>query len=73
MNKGIVIGIIVVIVITAIIGAASSLNLETDDNLPIDNIEENESIPVEENGSEPENSGRDLSVELSEKVGLSSP
>ena len=73
MNKGIIIGIIIVVIIAAIIGAASSLNLETDDNLPIDNIEENESIPVEENGSEPENSGRDLSVELSEKVGLSSP
>ena len=73
MNKGIIIGIIIVVIIAAIIGAASSLNLETDDNLPIDNIEENESIPVEENGSEPENSARDLSVELSEKVALTSP
>ena len=73
MKKGIVIGIIVVIIIAAIIGAASSLNLETDDTLPIDNIEENESIPVEEDVSVPETTGRDLSVELSEKVALTSP
>ena len=73
MNKGIIIGIIIVVIIAAIIGAASSLNLETDDNLPIDKIEENESIPVEEDISVPETTGRDLSVELSEKVALSSP
>ncbi len=73
MKKGIVIGIIVVIIIAAIIGAFSSLNLETDDNLPIDNIEENESIPVEEDVSVPETTGKDLSVELSEKVALTSP
>lgn len=73
MKKAIVIGIIVVVIIAAIIGAASSLDLETDDDSSIDNIEENESIPVEENVTVPETTGRDLSVELSEKVGLTSP
>ena len=73
MKKAIVIGIIVVVIIVAIIGAASSLDLETDDDSSIDNIEENESIPVEENVTVPETTGRDLSVELSEKVGLTSP
>jgi len=73
VKKAIVIGIIVVVIIAAIIGAASSLDLETDDDSSIDNIEENESIPVEENVTVPETTGRDLSVELSEKVGLTSP
>ena len=73
MNKGIVIGIIIVIIIAAIIGAASSLNSETSDDSSIDNILEEESIPAEEISPEPENTGRDLSVELSENVGIASP
>jgi hypothetical protein len=73
VNKGIVIGIIIVIIITAIIGAASSSNLETSDDSSIDNIPEGESIPAEEITPEPENTGRDFSVELSESVGIASP
>ena len=72
MNKGIVIGIIVIIVV--IIGVASSLNLETYDDSSIDNIEENELIDdIEEIVIEPETTGRNLSVELSEEMELSSP
>ena len=73
MKQGLVIGIIIVVIIAVIIGAASSLDLETSDGSSIDNIEENESIPVEESVSVPETTGRDLSVELSEKVGITSP
>lgn len=73
MNKGIVIGIIIVIIISTIIGAASSLNLETNENSSIDNIVEDESIPAEETIPESENTGRDISVELSENMGLKSP
>jgi hypothetical protein len=73
VNKGIVIGIIIVIIISTIIGAASSLNLETNENSSIDNIVEDESITAEETIPESENTGRDISVELSENMGLKSP
>lgn len=68
MNKGIVIGIIVVIIIAAVIGAVSSLNLETYESSSIENIVEDESTQIKE-----ENVGRNLSVELTEDMGLSSP
>jgi CHASE3 domain sensor protein len=73
VNKGIILGIIIVIIIVAIIGAASSLNLETNENSSIDNIVEDESITAEETIPESENTGRDISVELSENMGLKSP
>ena len=85
MNKGIIIGVVVVVIIAAIIGSASSLNLEKNDDISIDNIVEEESVIIEESiiieestiteeiVSEPENQGRDLSVELTETVALRSP
>jgi len=73
MKKGIVIGIIVVIIIAAIIVVSSSLNLESYDDSSIDNAVEDESIPIEEIVSESETTGRNLSVDLTENMGLSSP
>lgn len=83
MNKGVVIGVILVIIIVGIIGV-TSLNFEASDNsvvedivetesISIEEIVETESIPIEEIISEPEKEGRDLSVELTESVGLKSP
>ena len=71
MNK-----IIIVIIIAVIIGvgvSASSLSMEkTEDQT--NNIEDNlvvdEIVPIEE---EPKNSGRALTVELTESIGLKSP
>lgn len=79
MNKGIIIGVVVVVIIAAIIGSASSLNLEKNDDISIDNIVQEKSTIIEESTiteeivSEPENKGRDLSVELTETVVLRSP
>lgn len=42
--------------------------LVSDDELILDEI-----IPVEEDIEEPEKTGRDISIELKETVGLSSP
>lgn len=72
MNKGVVIGVTLVIIIVGIIGV-TSLNFEASDNSVVEDIVENESIPIEEIISEPEKEGRDLSVELTESVGLKSP
>ena len=72
MNKGIIIGIIFAIFIVAFI-AVNSLNFETYDDSFVEDIVEDESTPVEEIISESENTGRDLTVELSESVGISSP
>ncbi len=79
MNKGIIIGVVVVVIIAAIIGSASSLNLEKNDDISIDNIVQEKSTIIEESTiteeivSEPENKGRDLSVELTETMALRSP
>ena len=69
MKKSILIGIIIVIIFVGIIGVISSSNIETSEVPSLDIIEETnpEQIIVE-----PENTGRDLSVELEENFGLSS-
>ena len=69
MKKSILIGIIIVIIFVGIIGVISSSNIETSEVPSLDIIEESnpEQIIVE-----PENTGRDLSVELEENFGLSS-
>ena len=71
MNKGIVIGVIALVIIAVIIGVASSLNLESYDESIIDNNQVEETSPVEEIVM-PETAGRNLSVELTESVGISS-
>ena len=72
MNKGVVIGIILAIIVVGIIGA-TSLNFEASNNSVVEDVVENESISVEETVSEPEKVGRELSVELTESVGLKGP
>ena len=61
MNKGVVIGVAIVIIIVGIIGV-TSLNFEASNNSVVEDIAE-----------ESEEEGRDLSVELTESVGLKSP
>lgn len=73
MKKSIIIGVIVLAIIAIIIASASSLNYEINEESPIENIEENEIVLEEEIIPVEENTGRDLSVELSESMGLSSP
>jgi len=72
MNKGIVIGAIVLVMITVIIGVASSLNLESYDKPLIGDSKVGESSTDEDEILVPENTGRNLSVELAEEVGISS-
>lgn len=72
MNKGIVIGAIVLVMIIVIIGVANSLNLESYDEPLIDDSKVGESSTDEGVILVPENTGRNLSVELAEKVGISS-
>jgi len=71
MNKIVAIGVISAIIIVVIIGV-TSLNFEASDNSVVEGIVENESIPTEEVISE-EEKGKELSVELTESVGLKSP
>jgi len=69
MNKGIIIGGIIIAIIAIIIGVANSLNLESYNESLVKNSN------VDESPTEiviPENKGRNLSVELSESVGISS-
>ena len=70
MNKGVIIGVISAIII-GIIGV-TSLNFEASDNSVVEDIVGIESIPTEEIISE-EEKGRELSVDLTESVGLQSP
>lgn len=70
MNKGVIIGIVFGVIVIGII-AVNSLNFESN-NLTDEKIID-ESIPIEEVISEPQTTGRSLSVELTEKVGLHSP
>jgi len=71
MNKGVIIGVISAIIIIGIIGV-TSLNFEASDNSVVEDIVGIESIPTEEIISE-EEKGRELSVDLTESVGLQSP
>lgn len=66
MNKVAGIGIAIVIII-AIIGTAYSMSLSdtNEDNIPI--------VVNEVITEEPENTGTDFSVELTEKIGLKTP
>jgi hypothetical protein len=68
MNKVIVIGIIVAIIIAGVIGVVSLSNVQNTDEQSLEIIE-----PESEVISVPENTGRNLSVELSEDIGLTSP
>ena len=72
MNKGMVIGVTLAIIIVGVVGVIS-LNFEASDNFVVEDIVEKESVPVEEIISEPEKKGRELSVELTESVGIKSP
>jgi len=71
MNKGVIIGVISAIIIIGIIGV-TSLNFEVSDNSVVEDIVGIESIPTEEIISK-EEKGRELSVDLTESVGLQSP
>jgi len=68
--------IIIVIVIVTIIGigvTASSISMESTEDEAVDNetrLVLDETIPVKE---EPKETGRDLTVELTESIGLKSP
>jgi len=64
----IVIGIIVAIIIAGVIGVVSLSNVQNTDEQSLEIIE-----PESEVISVPENTGRNLSVELSEDIGLTSP
>ena len=72
MKKGAIIGIIVGIIIVGII-AISSSNFETNDlpivETPVEVVEEETTVEVVEE----ETTGRNITVELSEKMGLRSP
>ena len=68
MKKGIIIGVIAVIIVSGIIVISLS-NTQIDDESSLDIIEE---LNPEQIVSESENNGRDLSVELTEDFGLSS-
>lgn len=68
MRKGIIIGIIAVIIVSGII-AISLSDTQTDNESSLDIIEE---LSPEQIVSESGNNGRDLSVELTEDFGLSS-
>ena len=70
MNKGIIIGIIFGVIVIGIIGV-NLLNFES--NSLTDEKIVDETIPIEEVISEPQTTGRNLSVELTEEVGLRSP
>jgi len=77
VNKAIIIGIVIIVVIT--IGIASSLSSgDTEDKDEILMSEEDSSleeiISIEEDlEEEPEQTGRNLTVELTESVGIKSP
>ena len=77
MNKIVGIGI-AIIVIVAIAGVAYSLSSteSSDENLPVvDDLNLNESGLLDEEivSEEPEQTGRELSVELTENIGIKSP
>jgi len=69
MKKNVIIGVIVIIIIAGIIGVLSSSNIQTSVESPLEIIEE---PIIEEEVSESNNQGRELSVELTEDFGLSS-
>ena len=69
MNKGIIIGGVVIVIIAIIIVVANSSNSESYNESILENSN------VDESSTEigiSENKGRDISVELSESVGISS-
>ena len=71
MNKGIIIGIIIIAII---ILAVSSLSLESTPSTEITQEVEPKDIAEEEPVEEDtENKGRELTVELTESVGLTAP
>jgi len=69
MNKGVIIGVIAIAIIAIIIGVLNSSNSESYNESLIENSNVDESSPEIVIS---ENKGRNLSVELSESVGISS-
>jgi len=73
MKKGAIIGIIVGIIIVGIIIVVSSSNFEINDlpivETPVEVVEEETPVEVVEE----ETTGRNITVELTEKMGLRSP
>lgn len=71
MNKAVIIGITVS---TIVIGILVVLSLDSLSNLKDDNLSSKPILGKDENlGNEPKPPGRNLSIELDEKMGLSAP
>ena len=70
MNKGVIIGIVFGIIVIGII-AFNSIDFESN-NIPVEEIVSETQTTGEEIVSETQTTGRNLSVELSESVGLRS-
>lgn len=75
MNKGVIIGVVIIVVIG--IGVISSMSsMENNEKEVLSSDEElilNEITPIEEDLEEPEKTGRNITVELTETIGLKGP
>ena len=75
MKKGVIIGVVIVVVIG--IGVISSMypmeNNEEDVLLSEEELILDEIISIEEDLEEPEKTGRNITVELTETIGLKGP
>lgn len=75
MNKGVIIGVVIIVVIG--IGVISSMSsMENNEKEVLSSDEElilNEITPIEEDLEEPEKTGRNITIELTETIGLKGP